>query len=566
MIPLVGGAIMVTALLMSLLVVAGYFGRSSGVSDFTTATRPTPLLTSAAAAGGEYTSAATFLGFAGLLLVQGFQSVWLFIALSAGYVLLAVFVAAPLRRSGVYSPSDFAEWRLRNRRVRRMVSACVVFTGWVYLLAQYAAAGVLVDRFLGLPEQAGWIGVTAVTLVIVLRAFSGSDTGFQAAFFWVKLVAIAVPAVVLLVLWHLQDGPHVEHTGVPVFAETTTVRVTEDQRLTLPEATRVTVTGRIDGRPAAGAELRLAAGGHHVAAGSALTFEAGTAVPHAEGVPPLEGRQWLAMEADVPLLSLYSMQLALALGVVGLPQMVARLYGAPSARAARRMVVLTLVLIMVFSIFPLIYAGLGRLYAGDLLLTGGSDMVVLALPERIAPGALGQALVTLLAAGAAAAVITVTAGLATALGGTISQCVLGGGSGMFRLGVLMAVGVPLAGLLALPRLAEADLVPMVLLAFRISAVTVAPVLLLGVWWRRLTDVGAAAGMATGLAGVAAGVAAPLAGLDPATPAGWLLSVPTLLLVPLVFAVMVLVSRLTGRRVPESVDAMLARMHLPHRTS
>ncbi|RCV55281.1 sodium:solute symporter family transporter [Marinitenerispora sediminis] len=564
MIPLVGGAIVVTALLMTLLAVAGYFSRAGGTSDFTAATRPAPLLSSAAAAGGEYTSAATFLGFAGLLLAQGFQAVWMFVALSAGYVLLAAFVAAPLRRSGVYSPSDFAEWRLRNRRVRRMVSACVVFTGWVYLLAQYAAAGALVDRYVGLPAWAGWGGVAAVTLVIVLHASNGSDTGFQAVFFWVKLAAIGVPAVVLLVLWQVEDGRMVEHTGVPAFAEPTTVHVAEDQRLTLPEETVLTVAGRVNGRHLDGTAVRLAAGAHHFAAGSELTFREGAAVPHADGARPLEGEQWLEMEVDAPLLGAHSVQLALVLGVVGLPQFVARFYGAASPRAARRTVVVALVLVMVFSIFPLIYAGLGRLYASDLLATGDTDIVVLALPERVAPGALGLALATMVAVGAAAAVITVSAGLATALGGTISQCVLGGGTRMFRLGVLMAIGVPLAALLMLPGLADVSLVPLVLLAFRISAVTVAPVLLLGVWWRRLTDVGAAAGLLVGMAGVAAGVVVPLTGLDPATEPGRLLAMPTLLLAPLVFAVMVVVSRLSARRVPEDADAMLGRMHLPRR--
>src|SRR3954471_18193666 len=88
----------------------------------------------ASAISGEYISAAAFLGMAGLVLAYGADMLWLPIGAAAGHVVLVALVTAPLRRSGAYTLSGFAEWRLGSRRVRRVVSACVLVIGWFYLL------------------------------------------------------------------------------------------------------------------------------------------------------------------------------------------------------------------------------------------------------------------------------------------------------------------------------------------------------------------------------------------------------------------------------------------------
>ncbi|GAA3734293.1 Na+(H+)/acetate symporter ActP [Spinactinospora alkalitolerans] len=561
MIELVGGALLMAITLLVVLTVAGFHTRSGATSDFTAAVRPPHVLSSAAAVCGEYLSAVTFLGLAGVMLVHGFQVMWLLTAIALGYCVLTALVVAPLRRAGVYSPSDFAEWRLRSRKVRRVVSICVVAAGWLYLLAQFSAAGLLVRRFSGLPGWAGWAALAAIVLVIVLCCSGGSSTGFQAVHFWFKLVAIGVPAMALLVLWQVQDGRRIEADTVPRFREPTSVHIERDQRLRVSESTPVTVSGELGRRSLDGETVRLEAGAHEVAAGSTLSFEAGAAVPHHADLPVKEGGRWAEVGVDVPLIDAYSVYIALALGVVGLPQFVARFYGAPNARTARRTVVVVFALIAVFSIFPVVYAGLGRVYAGDLLTTARTDLLVLELPGRIAPGLSGVLLTALVAAGAAVAVITVSVGLVTALAGTISQCVLGGGTQAFRLGAAMAVGVPLAVSVALPELSQAGLMAMVVPAFRLSAATVAPLLLLGIWWRGLTDAGAAAGLVTGLLGTAASTLLTAEGeAGTGLPAD-----ATIVLVPLTFAVMVVVSRLTRRRVPGDVAAVLARMHLPEET-
>ena len=98
---------------------------------------------------------------------------------------------------------------------------------------------------------------------------------------------------------------------------------------------------------------------------------------------------------------------------------------------------------------------------------------------------------------------------------------------------------------------------MVLLGFSLSAATLCPLLVLGLWWRRLTWPGVMAGFLAGggitltLVGVElAGVRLPAAGY------------PAILAVPVSFATMVVVSCCTPGRIPAGVDRMLARMHLP----
>ena len=68
----------------------------------------------AAAISGEYLSAASFLGIAGLVMSSGAGAMWQSLGFTAGYLALLLFVAAPLRRFGSYTIPDFAEARLRS--------------------------------------------------------------------------------------------------------------------------------------------------------------------------------------------------------------------------------------------------------------------------------------------------------------------------------------------------------------------------------------------------------------------------------------------------------------------
>ena len=87
-------------------------------SDLFVASRAITPWWNAAAISGEYLSAASFLGIAGLQMKLGSGALWLPLGFTAGYLALLLFVAAPLRRFGAYTISDFAEARLGSPRLR----------------------------------------------------------------------------------------------------------------------------------------------------------------------------------------------------------------------------------------------------------------------------------------------------------------------------------------------------------------------------------------------------------------------------------------------------------------
>ncbi|GAA2389008.1 hypothetical protein Cme02nite_71380 [Catellatospora methionotrophica] len=174
-------------------------------SDLLVASRMVSPTQNAAAIGGEYLSAASFLGVAGLILAYGAQMLWYPVGFAAGYLALLLFVAAPLRRSGAFTLPDFCEARLASPRLRRLATAFVLFIGWFYLLPQLQGAGLTFQIVTGAPS---WVGVVLVGAVVTGNvAFGGmrSATYVQAFQYWLKLTAIAVPAFFLLARWN-DDG------------------------------------------------------------------------------------------------------------------------------------------------------------------------------------------------------------------------------------------------------------------------------------------------------------------------------------------------------------------------
>jgi len=100
------------------------------------------------------------------------------------------------------------------------------------------------------------------------------------------------------------------------------------------------------------------------------------------------------------------------------------------------------------------------------------------------------------------------------------------------------------------------------LAFAVAASSFCPLLVLGIWWRGLTDVGAVAGV---LAGGGAAMAAVLVTVFGPPLSGWpaqIVNQPAAWTVPLAFSVMVIGSLATHRRVPVDVNATMLRLHAP----
>ncbi|GED88353.1 cation acetate symporter [Streptomyces sp. 6-11-2] len=551
------------ALVVVATILVGAFGLriSRTTSDFYVASRTVGPRLNAAAISGEYLSAASFLGIAGLVLVQGADMLWYPVGYTAGYLVLLLFVAAPLRRSGAYTLPDFAEARLASQSVRRLAGAFVVGVGWLYLLPQLQGAGLTLAVLTGAPAALGGVIVAVVVVAIVAAGGMRSITFVQAFQYWLKLTALLVPALFLVLAWQGDGAPRRAYDEPAAFREQRTVRVAETLDLRLEGPLTVTVTGTVDGRAHHERRVSLPAGTHRVEGGTRLTFARGAGVPVAErGGSGGMSTSLVGGREERPLYATYGLILATFLGTMGLPHVVVRFYTSPHGVAARRTTVAVLALIGAFYLLPPVYGALGRLYAPELTLTGSADAAVLLLPDRVIGGLGGDLLGALVAGGAFAAFLSTASGLTMAVAGVLTQDVLPSrGVRHFRLGTVLAMAVPLAASVLVGGLPVADAVG---LAFAVSASSFCPLLVLGIWWRRLTPPGAAAGMLAGGGAALVAVAVTMAGLPGTGPLHALLAWPALWSVPLGFLTMMLVSLATPGRVPAGTAAVLARFHLP----
>jgi Na+(H+)/acetate symporter ActP len=531
--------------------------------DFLAASRTVGTRANAAAISGQYLSAASFLGVAGIVLKDGVDGLWYPVGFTAGYLALLFFVAAPLRRSGAYTVPDFAEVRLDSTLLRTVTTWLVVIIGWLYLLPQLQAAGLALTVLTTAPP---WVGVVAVGLVVTASVTFGgmrSMTFVQAFQYWLKLTALAVPVLVLVGVFVLGPSRSGEPPP-PAFTDATSVDVSTPVTLQVLAPVEIGVRGEVDGATVNG-PVSWAPGLHRVDAGTTLRFPAGSAVPVVTDADP-DGASWSTpltggSEDGHSLLATYSLILALLLGTMGLPHVLVRFYTNPDGRAARRTTVVVLAMLGGFYLLPVLLGALSRLYVPQLLVTGQTDAAVLLLPTAALPGWFGIALAALVAAGAFAAFLSTSAGLLLSVAGVLSTDLLPRKLGDFRIAAHVGGVVPIVAALGASRL---DFSLTVSLAFAVAASTFCPLLVLGIWWKGLTDRGAIVGMLVGGGVAVAAVGSTLAGLAPAGWVGVLLARPALVTVPLTFLVMVFVSRSTSHRVPANVGRTLLRLHAPER--
>ncbi|GAB3702149.1 sodium/solute symporter [Nocardiopsis oceani] len=543
------GLVLVTSLII------GIYGvrAARSTSDFLVASRRVSPNWNALAIAGEYLSAASVLGLAGLLLKNGLGTMWYAVGFTAGYVAVVALVAGPMRRSGAYTVPDFAEYRLGAPRLRKLCGCIVLVIMLLYLVPQFKGAGVVLSLVSGTPY---WVGVLLAGLVVSGSIAAGgmrSATYVQAFHYVVKLAFLAVPAIYLVVHAGADTRAEALHPEWGTqFPATTPVEFAVATDFSLDEPVTVLTTD--------GEDLDLAAGEHSVAEGTEYVFPEGAPIPHPEGLPELGSEQWsmpLLNVGGYPVFETWSTLLAITLGCMGLPHVIMRFHTSPTARIARRVAVGVIALLGLFYLFPTVYGLLGRVLTPQLVMLQGTDTVAVVLPAQAVPGSAGTILTALVAAGAFGAFLSTSSGLLLALAGGLSHDLFQGSVPRLRLAV--AVGACVAVLLALPA-QMIDINVLVVWAFTVAASTFCPLLVLGIWWRRLTLPGAAAGLTVGAvtATGAVGWSVLLA-----TPVGWptvLLAQPAAWTIPLSFLTMMVVSRFT--RPPEWAEHAVLRLHSP----
>src|SRR5439155_1964704 len=147
----------------------------------------------ASAISGEYLSAASFMGIAGMVMSSGYDALWYPVCYACGYLFLFLFIAGPLRRFGAYTIPDFAEGRFDSPVFRRIAVIFVLFIGFFYTMPQMKGAGTTLSyifqdvdlrgtflEFLA-PHEKGmafkgfpyWAGVLLIGAVITLNVALG---------------------------------------------------------------------------------------------------------------------------------------------------------------------------------------------------------------------------------------------------------------------------------------------------------------------------------------------------------------------------------------------------------
>src|SRR6188768_3255155 len=180
---------------------------SKTASDFFVAGRSVSVGWNASAISGEYLSAASFMGIAGMVMSSGYDALWYPVCYACGYLFLLLFIAGPLRRFGAYTIPDFAEGRFDSPLFRKIAVVFVLFIGFFYTMPQMKGAGTtLAYIFPGLPY---WAGVVVVGVVITLNVSLGGMKGItlvQAFQYWAKMFAISAPIFVLAAVFGHYPG------------------------------------------------------------------------------------------------------------------------------------------------------------------------------------------------------------------------------------------------------------------------------------------------------------------------------------------------------------------------
>lgn len=515
--PLVA-AILVLALTMYLGLSAAR--KAATLDDYWVAGRGVDVFTNASAISSNYLSAASFLGVPAFIWAYGFDGVWYATGFAAGYILLLLFIASPLRRFGEYTIPDFCAGRFDSKRLRHAGIAWTFVISALYIIAQMVGVGTVMEVILNVPFV--W-GVVILGSIITLYVTFGGMTGVtmaQMAQFWIMLTAMLLPLFVLLP----------QHS----------------YRELLSHAYHSTEISQVAGE------------------NGSLTIRNTPAFTEAEQDRFSSMRNWVTPFQNWDLWGSVSLLVALVCGTAGLPHILARFYTNPNASAARWSTVWVLVFIGVFYMATPIWGTWARAVLGpeavqmDAMGKVNSNTMML-LTSREA-GAWAEALV---AAGAVAALLSTVSGLLIALSSAIAHDFYGelfrpNASEKQKVAVAKIAVLVCGGLAIVVGVAfrEANIAWMVGLAFAVAASTFFPLLLLGIWWRRITEQGAFAGIFVGGIISATVVIGHLAGL-------WGFDQPAIVSVPAAFLTIYLVSKATRNQPAETWERWRAAFDALH---
>jgi len=448
--------------------------QTKGAADYYAGGRNFSGFQNGLAIGGDYMSAASFLGISGAIALSGYDGFLYSIGFLVAWLVALLLVAEVLRNSGRYTMADQLAYRMKQRPVRTAAATSTVAVSIFYLLAQMVGAGTLVSLLLGVDSQA-MINLTILG-VGVLMVFYVTVGGMKGTT-WVQIVK-----AVLLML------------GSALIV--------------------VLVLAKFDFN---------------------LSDLLGTAASNTgKGQAFLEPGLKYGVDATHKI-DFLSLGLALVLGTAGLPHILIRFYTTPTSRDARKSVLWAIGLIGAFYLMTLVlgFGAAALLNKGDYtrVADSGGNLASPLLAETVGGGADstgGAVLLAVIAAVAFATILAVVAGLTLTSSASVAHDLY---NSVFRKGeasekeelkvARIAAGVIglIAILLAIPA-QKLNIAFLVALAFAVAASANLPAIVYNMFWRRFNTRGAVWSIYGGLiSAVGLVIFSPVMsgkGLDPAT--------------------------------------------------
>ncbi|MGA9116443.1 MAG: sodium/solute symporter [Bacteroidota bacterium] len=199
----------VTSIIMFFIFVAITLGitywaakRTRTTSEFYAADRSISGFQNGLALSGDYMSAASFLGIAGMVALRGYDGLIYSIGFLVGWPLVMFLIAEPLRNLGKFTFADVVAFRLRQKPVRISSSVGSLMTIVFYLIAQMVGAGALIHTLFGLPYELAVVIVGLVMIAYVLFGGMLATTWVQI----IKAVLLIGGATVMVFITLMQFG------------------------------------------------------------------------------------------------------------------------------------------------------------------------------------------------------------------------------------------------------------------------------------------------------------------------------------------------------------------------
>lgn len=176
------------------------WSRAHSTKDFYVAGGGVSPLANGAATAADWMSAASFISMAGIIAYSGYDASVYLMGWTGGYVLLAMLLAPYLRKFGKFTVPDFIGDRYYSNVARTVAVVCVIFISFTYVAGQMRGVGIVFARFLEVDVNTGVVvGMAIVFFYAVLGGMKGI-TYTQVAQYCVLIFAFLVPAVFLSIM------------------------------------------------------------------------------------------------------------------------------------------------------------------------------------------------------------------------------------------------------------------------------------------------------------------------------------------------------------------------------